>query len=319
MKRSFYVLLGILAFLVIIALIIERPFGGGEREKEEMMFPGFDRAMVERVEIKENGETVELKREGDEWVVSSARGYPADGRAIEEMFDEMMEMTTRDLISENPDKHPKFKVNEDGIEVKMFGKGDKTLAHFFVGKLGPDYTSTYVRKADSKEVYLIPRTLRPVFGKGKTGWCDKEVISFDPQDVSSLELEDSGTVIALERSEKGWKMTKPEEAEADTETVEEILRTLSNFKADDVEVDKGEIECGLDVPSSKVTIKLKDGTEQILNFGKEENNRRYLKAKGKDQIFQVYRYRVNRIFKKPDDLKTEEEGKDGKEEKGKED
>jgi len=312
MRRNFYVLLIILALLVIIALIMERPFGKGEGKKEEVLFPGFDRAQVEKVEITENGETVELKREGDEWVVSTARGYPADGTAVDRMFDEMDEMTTKELISENPDKHPKFKVNEDGIEVKMLGKNDKTLAHFFVGKMGPDYISTYVRRADSKKVYLIPRTLRPVFGKGKTGWCDKKVVSFNVDDVSEIELEDSGALISLKRTEKGWEMTKPQKAEADKEAVEEILRTLSNFRADDVEIKKSEIECGLDVPSSRVTIKLKDGTKKTLRFGKEQNSRRYLKAEGKDQIFVVYKYRISKIFKRPDDLKAKKEGENEK-------
>lgn len=307
MRRNLYLLLIILALLVIIALIMERPFGRGRKKEELALFPGFDRAKVEKIEITENGETVELKREGDEWVVSTAKGYPADNIAVNRMFDEMDEMTSKELISENPDKHPKFKVNKDGIEVKMLDKEGKTVAHFFVGKIGPDYISTYVRRADSKKVYLIPRTLRPVFGKGKTGWCDKEVISFNIDDVSQIDLEDSGTSISLKRTEKGWEMTKPEKTEADKDAVEQILRTLSSFKADDVEIERGEIECGLDVPSSKVTIKLKDGTEKILLFGKEKNNRRYLKAEGKDQIFMLYKYRIKKIFKKPEDLKAKKE------------
>ncbi|MCD6508578.1 DUF4340 domain-containing protein [Candidatus Poribacteria bacterium] len=317
MRRNLYVLLIILAFLVIIALVMERPFGKGEKKKEEALFPRFDRAQVEKVEITENGETVELKREGDEWIVPTAKGYPADETAVDKMFDEMDEMTTKELISENPDKHPKFKVNEDGIEVKMLGKNDKTLAHFFVGKMGPDFISTYVRRADSKKVYLIPRTLRPVFGKGKTGWCDKEVLSFNVDDVSEVEIEDSGSSISLKKTDKGWEMTKPEKAEADKDAVEGILRTLSNFKADDVEIKKSESECGLDVPSSKVMIKLKDGTEKILRFGKEQNSRRYLKVDGKDQIFVVYKYRVSKIFKKPEDLKAKKEGEENEKTGGK--
>ena len=307
MRRNLLILIGVLVGLIVIALILERPFGGGEKEEVKPLFPGFDPQAVVKVEIKDAGTTTVLKKTKGGWAVETARNYPADEEAVKEMFDEVKGMTTEELISRDPSKHSRFRVNEEGVEVKMFGEGDKLLAHLFVGKTGPDYISTYVRRADSNDVYLIRRTLRPVFAKGKTGWCDKEILSFDEDRAVQIEIVNEGKKVVLKKDGE-WKMVEPEEAKVKADEIDRMLRELSKLKADDLEIEKELKGCGLENPSAEVSVKLDDGTVYRIFFGDESDGKRYLRAEGKEQIFMVYKYKVKRILKTADELK-EEEGK----------
>lgn len=307
MRRNLLILIGVLVGLIVVALILERPFGGGRKEEIKPLFPGFDPQAVLKVEIRDGGTTTVLKKTEDGWTVETARNYPADEEAVKEMFDEVKGMMTEELVSRDPSKHPRFRVNEDGVEVKMFGEGDKLLAHLFVGKSGPDYISTYVRRANSNDVYLIRRTLRPVFAKGKTGWCSKEILSFDEERAVQVEIVSQGRRVVLKKDEE-WKMVEPEEAKVKAEELREMLRELSRLKADDLEIEKGPKECGLERPSAEVSVKLDDGTVYRISFGDESDGKRYLKAEGKEQIFMVYKYKVKRILKTADELKEEGKG-----------
>lgn len=316
-KKSIFILLAVLVVLVAAVIIIEGPLskrGKVKAAKESILFPGFEIDQVSSVDIKTVDREVKLKKEDNVWVVATAGNYPADPRSVEDMLGKVRDLKSTLTASKSADKHSQFEVDESGVEVTMLGTGEKALAHFFVGKMGPDYISTYVRKADKDEVLLVGEYLRGVFDKGARGWRDRTIFDFDASQVQTLTLvsEEKGEISIAAQEDGGWQIIKPEVAPAEKEAVDDIVREISKLEADDFAEQKEEVtdplkEYKLDKPQSKIMANLNDGTARVLLIGGESGYRRYVKREDKDIVFLVSKSKIDRIFKDLEELKAEPE------------
>jgi hypothetical protein len=332
-KRSIFILLAIFVVLVLAVIIIEGPLskrGKRKAAEESILFPEFEADQVSSVEIKTKDREVKLTKEGESWLVATSDNYPADPKAVEDMLGKVKDLKSALTASKSADKHSQFEVDsESGIEVKMLKTEENVLAHFFVGKMGPDYMSTYVRKADQDAVLLVNEYLKSIFDKGTRGWRDRTIFDFDAAQVQRLTLvsEEKGEIAIEAQEDGGWQIIKPEVFPAEKQAVDDIVRDISKLSADDFAEKKpveGEEEAAspeeqaasllkeykLDEPQSKVMVDLKDGTARILLIGDKSGYRHYVKREGKDTVFMLSKSKIDRLFKDLEDLKAEvEEGK----------
>ena len=317
--KNIFILLCVFVTLVLVAVIIN---GMGKREekkadKESILFPEFATDRVSSVEIKTKDKEVRLNKEDGIWIVATADNYPADQKAVETMLDKVKELRSTLTASKSPEKHSQFEVDKDsGVEVAMLGAdGEDALARFFVGKIGADYMSTYIRKADQDETLLADGYFRGIFDKGVRGWRDRTIFDFKTDQVQKLTLAPQGKeeIVIEAKDGGGWQIIKPEIAPAENGEVDKILREISKLSADEFVEKKEPSEqianplekYKLADPQSKVAVDLKDGSLRILNIGDESGQRYYVKREGKDTVFLVSRNKIDRIFKNLDDLKTE--------------
>ena len=171
MKTKQLLILGaIFVVLAIVVLLFENPFGQSEYEKKVEtampLFPNFDEEQVVKIEIIADGATTTLSKQDDNWVVASMYNYPADGEGVVELLSKVTEFKNTQRVSNNPEKQSEFEVDSTGVEAKLMDANDSVLAHLFVGKTTPGFLSSYVRPADSNEVYVAQGYLQSVFDKG---------------------------------------------------------------------------------------------------------------------------------------------------------
>ena len=344
-KKSIFILLAIFVVLLLAVFIIEGPISKRGKEKaaeESILFHGFAADQVSSVEIRTKDGEVKLNKEDETWLVATSGNYPADPEAVDTMLGKAKDLRSALTASKSADKHSQFEVNsESGVEVKMLGTGEDVLAHFFVGKMGPDYMSTYVRKADEDEVLLVNEYLKSIFDKGTRGWRDRTIFDFDPLQVQRLTLvsQEKGEIAIEAQEDGGWQIIKPEVAPAEKDAVDDIVRDISKLSADDFAekkkeqdeegTDETEVEevvspveqaaspleveqaasllkeYKLDEPQSKVMVDLKDGTARILLIGDKSGYRHYVKREDKDTVFMVSKSKIDRLFKDLEDLKAE--------------
>jgi hypothetical protein len=319
-------------------IIIEGPVSKrGERSaaKESILFPGFDAEQVYSVEIKTADREVKLSKEDGTWVVATSDNYPADSEAADTMLDKVRDLKSTLIASRSAEKHSQFEVDESGVEVKMLGTKEDLLAHFFIGKTGPDFMSTYVRKVDQDRVLQVDGYLKSIFDKGTRGWRDRTIFSFDASQVQRLTLvsEEKGEIAIEALEDGGWQIIKPEVALAEKEAVDDIVRDVSKLSADEfaekkeeeaVEEETSETEeeeavspeeqlaslleeYKLNEPQSKVMVDLKDGTARVLLIGGESGYRYYVRREDKATVFMVSKGKVDGLFKDLEELKAEVE------------
>ena len=309
--KQLLILLGILVVLVVIVGLVENPFAKSEYAKKveaaTPLFPNFDKESVTKIEITASAETTTLVKENNQWLVASMENYPADAEGVEDVLDKVTELKTTGLVSSNPEKQAQFEVDSSGARAKLLDAGGNVRAHLFLGKNTPGYLSSYVRAADSNNVYVGKGNLKATFDKGTRTWKDRTIFSFNKGDVTHLTIKSEGEEIELEMgADSEWQMTKPEAFAAKQTELDSLLDSLSALDTDDFAADAENLsEYELDAPKSSVMAKLNDGTRRLLLIGKEESGEYFVKREDKEPVFMLYTYKINQLLKKSEDLKDD--------------
>ena len=313
MKTKQLLILGaIFVVLAIVILLFENPFGQSEYEKKVEtampLFPDFNEEQVVKIEITATGETTTLSKQNGSWVVASMDNYPADSEGVVELLSKVTEFKNTQRVSNNPEKQAEFEVDSTGVEAKLMDANDKVLVHLFVGKTTPGFLSSYVRPANSNDVYVAQGYLQSVFNKGTRTWKDRTIFSFNKGIVTQLNIISSEETVELRLDAEGtWQMLKPVVAVAKTTEVDTLLTTFSELDTDDFAEATDELaEYGLDTPQSTISALLNDGTTATLHVGKEEEGKLYVKRDDKDTVFRLFKSNVDSLIKKSDALKAEE-------------
>lgn len=312
MKTKQLLILGaVFIVLAIVVIVFENPFGKSEYEKKvetaTPLFPNFDKEQVTKIEIIATDGTATLSKQDDNWVVASMENYPADNEGVSELLTKVGEFKNTQRVSNNPEKQAEFEVDSSGVEAKLMDENDKLLAHLFIGKTTPGFLSSYVRPADSNDVYVAQGYLQSVFNKGTRTWKDRTIFDFNKGAVTELNISSPEETVELRLDANGtWQMLKPEASAVNTTEVDTLLTTFSELDTDDFAAPKDSLaEYGLDTPQSVISAALNDGTTATLYIGKEEEGKLYVKRDDKDTVFRLFKSNVDRLIKKSDTLKAE--------------
>ena len=313
MKTKQLLILGVIfVVLAIVVLLFENPFGQSEYEKKvetsTPLFPSFNKGKVAKIEIVANGEITTLSKQNSNWVVASMDNYPADSEGITELLTKVTEFKNTQRVSNNPDKQAEFEVDSTGVEAKLMDASDKLLAHLFVGKTTPGFLSSYVRVADSNDVYIAQGYLQSVFDKGTRTWKDRTIFDFNKGIVTQLNISSPEETIELHLDADGtWQMLKPVASTVKQDEVDSLLTTFSGLDTDDFAGMTDDLsEYGLDMPQSTISAVHNDGITATLHIGKEEDGKLYVKRDDQETVFRLFKSNVDRLIKKSDTLKAEE-------------
>ena len=310
--KQLLVLIGVFVVLGLLVLIFENPFGKSEEQKKveeaRLLFPFFNTENVAKIEIIAplGLTTTTLVKQNNQWLVETMDNYPADQTAVKELLDKVAEMKTVQRVSSNPEKQAVFQVDSSGVEAKLTDAGGNLLAHLFAGKTTPEIFNSYVRAADSNDVYIVKGYLKSTFDKGYRSWRDRTIFSFLKEDVTHLTIRSAEEDIELQIDAAGaWRMLKPIVSAADGTEVEAITELMSSLETDDFAEAKPLSEYGLDAPKVSITALLKDGSARTLLIGVEESGSHYVKREDKTQIFELNKGRVDKLIRKSADLESE--------------
>lgn len=299
--------LTVLIILLALAYLIERP-GRKQKETEFLLFPDFAPTAAARIELRDPETEVILEKKEGKWLVASSEDYPADTGSIERLLPKVKKISVSSLASKRPEKHSIFKVDKSGLEVKILNNESALLAHFFVGKTGPDLTSTYLRRGDSPEVFLVSERIKSVFSRPE--WRDLHIFRFNKADVVELTLKPKGKKeINLKRNiiEGTWEIHKPVKSRARKKEVDSLLMTFSSLRAQEFAEEGALKKSKLSSrPKSSFTAVLVDGSKKVLLVGKEKDKSlTYVKKEGDETIFLLSQYKLRKLAPKLDDLKQE--------------
>jgi len=291
------ILLIVLIILAAVVLILERPFEKGSTTRDDdadMLFPGIDETMVHRLDIiPPDDDSVTFVRQTDGWTVRfNDQEYPADSKLVDQALISVLELTESNPASRKKEKHDLFEVTEgEALEVVLLNAEDATIGRLFIGKSGPDFFSTYVRKASSNHVYLAEDLRKHVFTRPPGSWRDTTIFSFDPQEATEILITSNEQPIRISKdTQNNWHLEKPISALADTEAVEQWLKLFASLQAsgyaDGVTVE----ESGVTAPEISIRVAMEDGLDKEVLVGKNEKDESlyYAKKAGAEYLYTLH-------------------------------
>jgi hypothetical protein len=314
-SKQLVILLSILALLILLAVWQKRDVlfkNQQATEQSQLLFPDFDQQAASQIKLTKPDQETILVKQDNRWLVSTASNIPADPESVTNLLDQITRIKKGDLISQQPEKFGQFQVDDSGLLVEVTDEKEKSLVSFYVGKLGSDFDSFYLRSAGNNDVLLINKNLRPIFYR--SDWRKKTVFDFDADEVQDLTLEYDDQRFRLTKQGEDWQLIQPEEAAAQNRTVNAILNTLNRLRIDDYVEDQQELsQYGLDKPWFKIKATLVYGTDLSLWAGnkKEAAKVYYAKQEDEEYIFTLSANQVDNMKKKLSDLKQEEKASPG--------
>lgn len=292
MKRSTLVLTAILIVLILATLLVmQRPGEQSTRAGMGTQLIALDSSAVDRLEITSTGGRVVLAREGGTWMLTEPVRYKADQNAVGAAVSQAGRMTITALTSSNPQKQGVFQVDSTATLLKVFEKETEKAA-VRIGKTGPTYTQTYVRREGSNDVYLVDGPMSWTFVKPAKDWRDRAVFSAARDSVTVVRFQYGDTTFVLERRDSVWLV---DGTAIEQSRVDGLLSSLSSFTADDF------VDTPLAAAMKPVGMLTVDGT-QIVFLPHPTSGKYYVRTSHSPQVFEVSGWKAGQLLKRKPDL-----------------
>ncbi len=267
--RNVLVLLGIIAVLIIAAIL-----STNRTSSKEMIADGD----IRRILVERPRDTTEILI-NDQGVLVNPGEYPGDTVVVNLLIAQLKNVQLGEVISEHPEMHTEFGVDDNGFKVTLDGKRSRS---FYVGKQFSDHVHAYIRFAGEDKVYLARGISRAMFDRDQVECRDKNILLLDMDEITKLLVDDQEFI--KQGSQwflRGQKM--------DPMKMTEVLNLLSNLRA------FGFAEDAVFEPVTSITI-VSDSATYGIDIGKKHDEFFYLlRLHGRQAVYLVNEYVIDQV------------------------
>jgi hypothetical protein len=250
-------------------------------EKESKRVFSFDPESVQALEIVDaGGQPLRLEREGG-WKIVAPVQADVDKAAFDGFFSALRNLEAERRIGPAPDNLSSFGLDNPPLKVRILMGGDWT--ELWLGAKNPAGDLRYARLTANPGVFLVSEGNWGAFNKTAKDLRKKEIFSFRPEDVSSVQVAwKDGATVSVERQAgpgpKEWKRTDAPGFKIKTRKVENVIEQIQWMRALDF------LPADLIFDPVRVTVKLglADGRSVELQIGAEDKDTRQAPARSSD-------------------------------------
>ncbi len=277
MKAKYLIVLFLLLAVVVLVLSISRRPTG----EESPLLPGLKTEEISGVEIRREGRSLRLDRRNGEWVIETAWDHPASAAAVENLLRRLQSITVGHPVSSSRQRHPLFKVGADGYRVDLLDHSGSIRHSVVVGKRGEDMLSSFVRRADSDEVFLWRQSLDWVVNAETNRWMERDLWGISAADCRAFSVKTADGEYRWERDdEKEWRPVSPETGDVRGRRAGELLSLLIGVRPLELAGRLPEFEERFAAPFMRYRFISREGEEFEAVVGEREGNRYYFQLQG---------------------------------------
>lgn len=276
-------LAGALALLVAataFAWLTNRPPAPATLAKEGIA------AKVDRVAIDHPQGSIELAKGASGWTGSKPKGYPADGRTIDEILERLPKTRVSEPLTEDPERYAMFGFSASSATRVRLYAGQSAVLDFYVGKAGTDYPSAFVRLAKQTGVVQVLGMAPTDWVRAPGDWLDRKISGGMAEGVTALSVKGPKGSWELKQSSGGWTLGgKPVPPENVERLVRQAREAAGQLEADSVlEAAAAPQDAGLDKPELTIRAELKTGPLTLMVGKEDSSKRRYVRKQGEDRV-----------------------------------
>jgi hypothetical protein len=161
-----------------------------------------------------------------------------------------------------------------------------------IGSLDFSGNSAYAQTDGSKDVILVPQSVRGDGSKTLADLRDNSVLGISSDDVQSFQLKTPSLDLEAQRSAKNseaWDIEKPRPMIGDSTAISQLLSSVSNAKLAKVVNDTGAdlARYGLTRPAVSLDVNLGPGGRRSLQLGSKAGDQYYARDTSRDMVFLV--------------------------------
>jgi len=264
--------LAVLAAIILVAAVVVHHIGNKPAQPPQTgtyLIQGLNPDTVHGIAITGNETSVDLRRRGTTFLVAQKDDYPAMTDRLNQLFTELLDIRTKELITDKPDNHPDLEVTQDKAQsiVRFLDKDANTITGLILGK-SAEGGGSYARLIDNNKVYLCENV--PYIRTGAMDYIDQQLISVKEENITSVTVTDAnGRTYTLLQEPNSTDITLagglPQGKKAGPQ-FKSVFSAPASLRFDDVIREGSEPN---NVAFNRTYIcRLKDSTEYILKLAK---------------------------------------------------
>ncbi len=326
------ILFGVCVLLALSFMLIkeDRPAISAPVNAGARLAAGLDAEKVSAIDIKKANVAVRLEKKDKNWLLASHKNRLANTQRVDELLNNTRAAAVEGTRSGSPEL---FGLDEKGrTEVTFHADANKTTLLF--GK-SIDFSKSAAKSSESGPIYEIDKELDRNAGirtdkderiLDPAYFYDLKLFSFNQDDIIDIVIKKGHDVTRVQRTIPGkgtlepkqevgkddpkpvWWITEPDGMAAEESAVNTICSSLAFLNAKSYADEIAEKDRGLDKPSARLKVRLKDGTEYLLAFGKVDNDA-VLSVSGRSDPYVVEKYIFESMTRGANELKKKEDEK----------
>lgn len=290
---------------VLLAAASKTSFDKSVYEFRDKTIFNFSSASINRIQIKREENPLDLIREKEQWKISGKAKAEKD--AVLDFLQAVQFSRIQAFESENPETLADYGLENPAITFILEDENNKSYSI----KIGDAKNSSgyYAQKTGAPGVFLVDAKFHDALDKKSADFLNKTLIEFEENDVTGINIKSAEETIQAVRIEKGgWKITNPQETEADMATIRSLLFDLREAKAAEfikLSMDRAD-SFGLDKPSRSFSITLANGESIDIHFGNTtvDGKQFFAQRTGDSTVFSVSQETTQKLFRSFHELRN---------------
>lgn len=197
---------------------------------------GLTSDQINRIAVTRPGGTVlEVVRQGDGWMITKPRDYPADAAAVQQMIDAIVAARVDQFVEDNPTDLNKFGLAKPSLQFEVDGGKNNSRETVQIGfkQAEAGKNDVYARVAEGDQpISTVADYIVKAVDKSFDDLRDKTVLVFDPSNVGRITLLGGPVSILLERTPADtWNVVaEGKTAPAKPEVASSLLSQIHDLK-----------------------------------------------------------------------------------------
>jgi hypothetical protein len=263
---------------------------------------------------------VELTKSGEDWKLTKPVEAKANQANVKSLLDNLKALKVSEQIDSGAANYAKYGVSDDKGLHAVFSKGTGVVLDARFGENGGRGQMTRIVGKDG--VFAVKGYSSYLYARDVKGWRDLSLFKFEEGDVTAANIENDHGTFSFTKDGENWKgkfgkgKATPEAIkEFDDAKVKDLVRAYKTLNADGfADKSKTPADTGLDKPSAKLVMTLKDGAKREVQVGKTaEGSSRWVKVSGSDEIWSISSWAAD--WATAEEKKFQKEKKDDKKDK----
>ena len=295
-------------FLVLLAAVFFFELRGPGKEDTGEKLVSLSSDDVEKIVFKQDGQTIQFNRQGEDWLITSPLEAKADKYEVNRLADDFSNLKIERIIEETSPDLEKYGIPQKELELHY--KGQEEPVKILIGMENPLDQTFFAKRADETRVVLIPSLLKSLLDKSLFDFRQKDIFRFETDQAKAIKLKANEIRWEAEKKDEDWFLLQPVNALAQKSRINDILYALSNLKAEEfVSEDKNQDEIRkyeLDKPGYEVMVNLPAENQKMTFFIHKKEDQVYATSSLSSKILQVEDSILSDLEKKADELRDKD-------------
>ena len=284
-KNIFYSI--IIVAVIIIGIFIYNSFKSVSGSFGEYDL-GLDEKNIAAFSIRSKGNTISFERKDSVWNIVKPIQDLADQQKVKSLISSFAETKLVAPLSSNPEKQELFGVDSTADKLSFDGKT------FFIGKVGPDFQTTYLRQEGDNQVNIFSGMLSAALNTSVKDFRNKDIFKIEAKKVKSVELKNQSETFVIVQDSSHWSV---DGLKIDDDKMNPFTSSLFDLTGDEIVDTLSTERLSFFIRSFSISV-LSDKRETINFYKVPEKPVYFVNREGSNRIYSIQEYRTER-FNKP--------------------